>query len=254
MLSLLGLFVIFMAISFSLARVAIKSVPDYTSSIESIVSEQLGFKVEVGFLDAEIRWLVPRLNLIDVNVFDKSGKQHLLHFKEIDLSLDWLTTIKTRFPAVGEITLVGLKAQVGITEKSQLVFQDYIVDEDIDKTLNSSANFDAVNSFKFSKNLKNYINNLNFKILDSQLRFFDFRKKQKTRILNNFNLQLETRRRKEEQKDSPWTLRAHRSGPMKKSVRLISSCPGIASMGWPAVMVPSRGMLSREDSTSCKPR
>jgi len=189
-LSLLGLFVIFMAISFSLARVAIKSVPDYTSSIESIVSEQLGFKVEVGFLDAEIRWLVPRLNLIDVNVFDKTGKQHILHFKEIDLSLDWLTTIKTQFPTVGEITVVGLKAQIGVTKKSQLVFQNYVVDKDIDKTLNSSANFDAVNSFKFSENLKNYINNLNFKILDSQLRFFDFRKKQKTRILNNFNLQL----------------------------------------------------------------
>jgi len=179
-----------MAISFSLARVAIKSVPDYTSSIESMVSEQLGFKVEVGFLDAEISWLVPRLNLIDVNVFDKTGKQHILHLEEIDLSLDWLATLRTQFPAVGEITLVGLKAQVGITEKSQLVIQDYVVDEDIDKTLSSDVKFDAVNSFRFSENLKYYINNLNFKILDSQLRIFDFRKKKKTRILNDFNLLL----------------------------------------------------------------
>jgi len=189
-LSLLGLFIIFMAISFSLARMAIKSVPDYKSSIESIISDQTGFKVEVGFLDAEINWLIPRLNLIDVNIFDESGKQHVLHLKEIDLSLDWVTTIKTQFPTVGEITLVGLKAQVGITEKSQLVFQNYIIDDDIDKTLNSDINLDSVNSFQFSVGLKNYINNLNFKILDSQIRFFDFRKKHKTRVLNNFNLLL----------------------------------------------------------------
>ena len=189
-LSLLGLFVILMAISFSLSRMAIKSVPDYTSSIESIVSEQLGFKVEVGFLDAEISWLIPRLNLIDVNVFDKTGKHHILHLEEIYLSLDWLTTIKTQFPSVGEITLIGLKAQIGITEKSQLIIQDYIVDEDIDKTINSSVKFNDMNSFKFSENLKNYINNLNFKILDSQIRLFDFRKNKTTRVLNNFNLLL----------------------------------------------------------------
>jgi len=189
-LSLLGLFIIFMAISFSLARMAIKSVPDYTSSIESIVSEQIGFKIEVGFLDAEINWLIPKLNLIDVNVFDKTGKHHILHLEEIYLSLDWFTTIKTQFPTVGEITLVGLKAQAGITESSQLVLQDYIVDEDIDKTLKSNAKFNDVNNFKFSENLRNYINNLNFKILDSQLRLFDFRKNKKIRILNNFNLLL----------------------------------------------------------------
>lgn len=189
-LSLLGLFIIFMAISFSLARVAIKSVPDYTSSIEKLISEQLGFKVEVGFLDAEISWLVPRLNLINVNVFDNNRKQHMLHFDEIDLSLDWLTTIKTRFPAVGEITLVGLNAQIGITEKSQLVFQDYVVDSNIEKTLDENVKFDVVNNFQFSENLKYYVNNLNFKILNSQLRLFDHRRNKKTRVLNNFNLLL----------------------------------------------------------------
>ena len=189
-LSLLGLFIIFMAISFSLARMAIKSVPDYISSIQNIISEQTGFKVEIGFLDAEINWLIPRLNLINVNVFNNSGKQHVLHIDEIDLSLDWMTTIKTRFPAVGEITLIGLNAQLGITKKSQLVFQDYVVDNNIDNTLSSNVKLDIANNFQFSENLKYYINNLNFKILNSELRLFDYRKQQKIRVLNNFNLLL----------------------------------------------------------------
>ena len=189
-LSMLGLIVIFMAISFSLARVAIKLVPDYTTDIQEIISEQLGFKVEVGFLDAEISWLIPRLNLIDVNIFDSTGKQHILHLDEIDLSLDWYTTIKTQLPAVGEITVIGLNAQVGINKKSQLVFQDYVVDPDIDKTLESGSQIAQGESIKFSDNLKYYINNLNFKILDSQFRFFDNRDKQKSRVLNNFNLRL----------------------------------------------------------------
>lgn len=58
-LSLVGLLVILMAISFTMLRVAIKSIPDYTAAIEQSISEQFGAKVEIGFIDAEIYWLVP---------------------------------------------------------------------------------------------------------------------------------------------------------------------------------------------------
>jgi len=189
-LTIIGLFVIFLAISFTLVRVAIKSIPDYSSAIQEAVSEQLDITLEVGFLDAEIHWLVPRLNLIDVNVSDKAGVRHLLHLEEIDLSLDWAESIKSMSPVVGEITLVGLNIQIGINNKSQLLIQNYVVDENIDDTLSASSRNNLTAGFKVSEALKYSINNLDFKVLNSQVRFYDDRHKQRSKTLTKFNLHL----------------------------------------------------------------
>ena len=93
-LTLIGLVLIILAISFTLVRAAIKSMPDYSAAIQQEVSKQIGITLKVGLLDAEISWLVPRLNLFDVNVYDDKGKHHLLHLDEIDLSLDWSESLK----------------------------------------------------------------------------------------------------------------------------------------------------------------
>jgi len=189
-LSVVGLFIIFLAISFTLVRVAIKSIPDYSTAIQEAISDQLDITLEVGFLDAEIYWLVPRLNLYDVNVSDKKGSRHLLHLDEIDLSLDWSESIKNIAPIVGEITLVGLNVQIGISNKSQLLIQNYIVDENIDDTLSTSSRNNLKAGFEVSEALKYSFNNLDFKVLNSQVRFYDDRHKQRSKTLTNFNLHL----------------------------------------------------------------
>ena len=189
-LSIVGLIVIILAISFTLLRVAIKSIPDYSTSIQKAVSEQMGLKLEVGFLDAEIYWLVPRLNLIDVNVSDKEGKHHLLHLDEIDLSLDWAETIRTMAPVIGEITLIGLNVQLGVNKKSQLLIQNYIIDENIDETLNASTEENVHRKFEVSEAFKHNFNNLDFKILNSQFSFYDDRHKSRSKTLSNVNLHL----------------------------------------------------------------
>ena len=66
-LGIVGLAVILLAISFTLVRVAIKYVPDYSLAIQQAVSEELNIKFEVEQMDAEIYWLVPRLNLYKVS-------------------------------------------------------------------------------------------------------------------------------------------------------------------------------------------
>jgi len=189
-LGIVGLTVIVLAISFTLIRVAIKSIPDYSAAIQKSVSDQMGMTLEVGFLDAEIYWLVPRLNLIDVNVSDKEGKHHLLHLDEIDLSLDWAETIKTMTPVIGEITLVGLNVQLGINEKSQLLIQNYIIDEHFDETLNASTEDNVQRKFEISEAIKHNFNNLDFKILNSQFSFYDERHKSRSKTLSNVNLHL----------------------------------------------------------------
>jgi len=187
-LVLTGLVIIFLAISFTIIRVAIKSIPDYSIAIQQAVSEQMDMSLEVGFMDAEIYWLVPRLNLFDVNIFDNEGKRHITHLDEIDLSLDWAKSIKTMSPIVGEITLTGLNVQLGINKKSQLVFQDYVLNENVDDTLKSANSHQE--KIIISDTLKGYINDLNFKVLKSQVRFFDERHQNRDKIFSNVNLHL----------------------------------------------------------------
>jgi len=190
LLGIVGLTVILLAISFTLIRVAIKSIPDYSLAIQQAVSEQMGITLKVGVMDAEIYWLVPRLNLIDVDVSDKTGKKHLFYLDEISLSLDWASTIQKMQPIVGEITLVGLNVQLGINKNSQLLLEDYIVDENIDKTLNVSSNRSLKAEVEVNDAVKHNFNNLNFKIIKSQVRLYDYRHIKHSKTLTNFKLHL----------------------------------------------------------------
>ena len=189
-LTLVGLCVIFLAISFTLVRVAIKSIPDYSIAIQQAVSEQLDMTLDVGFIDAEIYWLVPRLNLFDVNISDDEGKHHFVHLDEVDLSLDWAESIRTMSPVVGEITLSGLSLQIGINKKSELIVQNYVVNENIDEALKSENISKHTNGIEISDALKNYFNNLNFKILDSQIQYYDERNRSKSKTFSNLSLHL----------------------------------------------------------------
>ncbi len=184
-----GLSVIFMAISFTLVRVAIKSIPDYSMAIQQAVSEQMDLTLKVGLMDAEIYWLVPRLNLFNVDIFDAEGKRHLIHLDEIDLSLDWSESLRTMTPVVGEISLTGLNLQIGINKKSQLVIQDYVVNENISLTLKSTAEGGA-DQFEISDTLRENFNNLNFKVINSRLKFTDERHEKHEKIFTDINIHL----------------------------------------------------------------
>lgn len=188
-LSFLGLTIIFFAITFTVARIAIKTVPDYIADLQAVLSDQSGFDVRIGVLDAEINWLVPRLNLINVNVFDPQGTRHVLHLDAIDFSLDWVASLRTRSLVVGEISLSGLNAEFTVNQQSQLLFQDYVISENIDRVQDAAdSNGEAV--FQLSEHMRYLLNNLDFRIVDSQLRFTDQRRSQKPKVFNHFNLHL----------------------------------------------------------------
>lgn len=188
-LSFLGLTIIFFAITFTVARIAIKTVPDYIADLQTVLSEQSGFDVRIGVLDAEINWLVPRLNLINVNVFDPQGTRHVLHLDAIDFSLDWIASLRTHSLVVGEISLSGLNAEFTVNQQSQLLFQEYVISENIDRVQDAaSSNGGAV--FQPGEHMRYLLNNLDFRIVDSQLRFTDLRRSQKPKVFSHFNLHL----------------------------------------------------------------
>ena len=184
-----------MAISFTLVRVAIKSVPDYANAIQEAVSKELNIKLEVDVIDAEIYWLVPRLNLYNVNVYDASGEKLLIHANEIDLSLDWANSIRTFIPAISEITLDGTRIQIDVNKKNQLLVQGFVVSENVDNILmaaneTTSALPGKIGEDLLSNELQFVLNNLNFKILNSQIQFNDERNTRHSKTLNKFNLRL----------------------------------------------------------------
>ena len=188
-LSFLGLTIVFFAITFTVARIAIKAVPDYIADLQTVLSKQSGFDVRIGVLDAEINWLVPRLNLINVNVFDVQGTRHVLHLDTIDFSLDWFASLRTRSLVVGEISVSGLNAELTLNQQSQLLFKDYVISENIGG-VQSAAVSSGEAVFQLSEHMRYLLNNLDFRIVDSQLRFADLRRSAKPKVFNHFNLHL----------------------------------------------------------------
>jgi len=115
--------VIFSALVFSLFRAIIPYITNYGEDIERELSAQLGMPVEIGMIDADISWLVPRLKFLDVSIYDVKHKKHFLHFSEISISMDWSETIKNMQPALGDIFVFGMDLQIERNHKGEVMAQ-----------------------------------------------------------------------------------------------------------------------------------
>ena len=115
--------VILVAVLFSSLRVAILYVADFTDEIEQLINQQSGLVVEIGKIDTDIQWLTPRLKLLDVSLLEIKGHPPVLELSEIDLSLDWISSIENLRPTLGVISLLGLELTIERDSKGQLLFQ-----------------------------------------------------------------------------------------------------------------------------------
>ena len=115
--------VIFSALVFSIFRAIIPYITDYGEDIERELSAQLGMPVEIGMIDADISWLVPRLKFLDVSIYDVKHKKHFLHFSEISISLNWSETIKNMRPELGDIFVFGMDLQIERNHKGEFLVQ-----------------------------------------------------------------------------------------------------------------------------------
>lgn len=115
--------VIFVAVLFSSLRVAILYIADFTDEIEQLINQHSGLVVEIGKIDTDIKWLTPRLKLLDVSLLEVKGHPPILKLNEIDLSLDWISSIENLRPTLGEISLRGLDLAVQRDSKGQLSIQ-----------------------------------------------------------------------------------------------------------------------------------
>ena len=119
----IAIVVIFFAVVFSLFRATIPYITDYGEDIERELTAQLGMPVEIGLIDADISWLIPRLKFLDVSIYDVEHKRHFLHFSEISVSLNWTESIKNMRPELGDIFVFGMNLQIERNQKGEFLVQ-----------------------------------------------------------------------------------------------------------------------------------
>lgn len=116
--------VILVALVFSSFRLVVLLVSDYADDIEHEINQLLGIPVSIQKLDADIYWLSPRLKLLDVSFYDDSGKT-FLHSDEINLSLNWLASLKSFRPELGVISLSGTDLNIKRQPNGEFLIQGF---------------------------------------------------------------------------------------------------------------------------------
>ena len=104
--------VIFVAVIFSLFRIAIPYITDYGDTIEAELSRQLGMPVKIESVDADIQWLTPRLNLLGVKVYSPKSEKIIFSLAEINFSLGWVQSFKKLRPELAFVSISGLDIEV----------------------------------------------------------------------------------------------------------------------------------------------
>lgn len=115
--------VILVAVLFSSLRVAILYIADFTDEIEQLINQHSGLVVEIGKIDTDIQWLTPRLKLLDVSLLETKGHPPMLQLQEINLSLDWISSIENLRPTLGDVSLLGLDLALERDSNGQLLVQ-----------------------------------------------------------------------------------------------------------------------------------
>ncbi|HEY9053031.1 MAG TPA: DUF3971 domain-containing protein, partial [Gammaproteobacteria bacterium] len=172
----LAVLIVLFAVVFSVFRAAIPHITDYGDDIETELSSLLGLTVEIGFVDADVYWLTPRLKLLDVNIYDLSGERHFLHFNEIHLSLAWLKTFTTLQPSLGFVSLSGLDLNIERKNNGDLVVQGF--------ELKTNAQGNA----QLPPGIELFLENFSFYLFDSSLHWSDEMNNDQRLDLQNINL------------------------------------------------------------------
>jgi len=180
LITTLAVMVIIFAVLFSLFRVAIPHITNYGEDIEAELTRQLGMTVEIGMVNADIAWLVPRLKLLDVNLYETKANRLFFHFEEINLSIGWLKTLQNLKLELGSISLVGLNLNIERDNKNNYIIQGFEVE----------SNGVSLDSFSIADELKEIIDNSSIYLIDSVVNWSDQLNNNQKIVFNEINLAL----------------------------------------------------------------
>jgi len=112
------------AVLLSLARVLISDVKAYHFDIEQIASAFLDHPVKIESMDARFVGMTPTLVFHHVRLLDKTGKFELVSFKQAELGIAVLTSLRAEKLVPEKMVIEGINLAITRTEKGNIQIQD----------------------------------------------------------------------------------------------------------------------------------
>lgn len=155
---------IVLAVAFSALRAVLPYATGYADDVEQAFSEKIGLPVSIASIDADMYWLVPRLKLVDVVIYDKGKQRELLRLDEAFIALAFVDSLLQWQPAIGDVSLVGADLYVERHADNRWRIQGVEFSGEAATTTVDSS----------SKELLAAIQSTNFSLLDSNIHWQDF--------------------------------------------------------------------------------
>ena len=162
---------IVLAVAFSVLRAVLPHATGYVKDVEQALTEQTGLPVSIASMDADMYWLVPRLKLVDVVIYDKEKQRELLRLDEAFFALAFIDSILQWTPTVGDVSLVGADLYIERHPDNRWRIQG------IEFGGKTSAGTEADNSADddSSQGVIDAIRNTSFSLLDSDIHWHDYK-------------------------------------------------------------------------------
>ena len=106
-------------------RLLMPTVGDYREDIERWISASVGQPVSIGSLEAEWHGYGPRLNIIDVNVYDDKHEKLITSVKGARVGLDLLGSLLNGQIELGDLTVTGVNLSVLHLEDGSIAVQGF---------------------------------------------------------------------------------------------------------------------------------
>lgn len=173
----LAVMLISAAVIFSVLRAVLPYATDYKNEVQQEISQQVGLPVKIESIDAAIHWFSPRLRLLDVAVYNVSGETLLFDFEEAFVELDVIATILRQEVIVDGIGLIGVDISIEKKSENEWSLQGIKYTRD--------------GSSELPEQLLYMLNNSDYLLHNSNIRFQDHTKNKLNIDLKNVNIDIE---------------------------------------------------------------
>ena len=163
----IAVMLIVLAVAFSALRVALPHATGYVEDLEQALTQKIGLPVSIASMDADMYWLVPRLKLVDVVIYDKDRQRELLRLDEAFFALAFVDSILQWSPTVGDISLVGADLYIERHAKNRWRIQGIEFGGDVAAPAAGSSASELIAA----------IENTSFSLLESDIHWHDYQLK-----------------------------------------------------------------------------
>ncbi len=177
----LAAIVVFLAVLMSVLRVVVSEADSWRMDLQQLASRYLERQVYIEALDARLDGIIPVLVLKNVHLMSANGKTELFSFREAQLQLDIINSIKTQTFVPGEFTIQGAEITVVRHKDKSFSFKGMKLKKP-DQTVNDAAGSDEFIGWLLQRK--------DLKVQDSTVIWLDQSKGQPGLRLKNVNIHL----------------------------------------------------------------